>query len=154
MAFQYAASLPERCICRWKAVSTRYVVDRLDSEQVVALARSLGQSLSAFNELQARISTAAGCPVHEPQRPFPVEACRAKGCNTAIIWTRTDKGRWMPVEAEPSDDGNVVIMWSGSDVRARVLTVVQTRDRQLLQGRLHVSHFAACPEADRFRRPR
>jgi hypothetical protein len=156
MAFQYAVAVPNDCICRWKEVPVMEVMDRLTAEEVEILERNLGEQLNALGPLQARISNAAGCPVHEPPRPFHVEQCGAPQCGRDIVWAKTNKAKWMPVDLEPSPDGNVVLRWAaGMEApQATVLTAAQHRQRQLLMGSLRNSHFATCPDAERFRRPR
>lgn len=56
---------------------------------------------------------------------------RCSGCNARIIWFKTAAGRNMPVDAD----------------------TVEADDQELDLTR-HKSHFATCPQAGRFRRPR
>lgn len=54
------------------------------------------------------------------------------GCGTLIKWLKTKKGKAMPVELSEK----VIVTEAGEVVRG------------------YESHFATCPEADRFRRGR
>lgn len=150
MAFQYALTIPAGCICRW--------LEKLVGDLPADIrAEAFDGLLDDAEAVQARISNAAGCPVHEPVRPMRVEQCGAPQCGRDIIWAKSGKTmRWMPIDAEPSVDGNITLRWmpGSQDPQATVLTVAQERERQLLQGKLHTSHFATCPDAERFRRPR
>jgi hypothetical protein len=75
------------------------------------------------------------------------EKCRS--CGADIVWCQTGKGKAMPVDAEPCADGNVAITASqvpGQLPFANVLT-----PPTLGLEALHKSHFATCPDADRWR---
>ena len=81
-----------------------------------------------------------------------VEACRS--CGAAAIWAMTTKGRMMLVDAEPSDEGNVLLVERpGQMPQAQVMT---KRDQgSLLELEpLRMAHFATCPNADSWRRNR
>lgn len=79
---------------------------------------------------------------------WPTEPCRS--CDKPIIWCLTRRGKDMPVSAEPAADGNIMIRPGVMGPLADVLPVA----RQFgLQGRLRRSHFADCPQADKWRRP-
>lgn len=86
----------------------------------------------------------------EAPRPFPVEDCRS--CKKPVIWAKTERGKAMPVDAEPSTDGTVSLRWGhdGSTVLASVPS------RHLAFGRrdLRKSHFATCKDAGTWRRRR
>ena len=75
---------------------------------------------------------------------FTVVACRS--CDARIIWARTTGDKAMPVNAEPSNDGNVELIRQGHRVIATVVTAAT-----LFGPALRTSHFATCPEADRWR---
>lgn len=98
---------------------------------------------SGFN----RLSTSAGCPVHEPAKLWPVEECRTPSCRARIIWAKTERMQAMPVEADPAPDGTLELWWDFNEVRVRNLRSV----RQRFGKTLHRSHFATCPEADKWR---
>lgn len=73
------------------------------------------------------------------------------------IWSPTlsrymlkNAGKLMPIDAAPSDDGDIVL-----DLGAYILTKTQDeRDAMIAEGRatkFHKSHFATCPFAEEFR---
>jgi hypothetical protein len=76
-----------------------------------------------------------------------------ESCGAAIIFAVTPRAKNMPVDAEPTADGNVQLVSHGPDVPplARVLTVAQQFGKK---GTLRRSHFASCPDAKSWRRPR
>lgn len=59
----------------------------------------------------------------------------------------------MPVDPQPADDGNVQIdldtVTASGAHPATVLGPLETYDHD---GPLHLSHFATCPDADKWRR--
>lgn len=81
-------------------------------------------------------------PQHEPKR------C---GCGAAIFWAQTEAGRSMPVDAEPTPDGNVVLYDRGGSVCARVLK--KGEEPGPLEKRRR-PHWMTCPNAAQHRRPR
>lgn len=77
--------------------------------------------------------------------------CRS--CGAPIIWADTITGRRMPLDKEPSKDGNIVLGLRSDDVPLALVQTAQTLQRLLLKGeRLYTSHFATCPEASKHRR--
>lgn len=69
------------------------------------------------------------------------ETDHCQGCGAPIGWARTLNDKPMPVE--PRDGGNVLVVEAGSQLVAKVVGHGQGS---------HISHFAVCPEARRFRR--
>jgi len=77
----------------------------------------------------------------------PLSKCAS--CHASIYWASTRIGRAMPIDAEPSDDGNVALVWSE---RLNRIVCHVVADRAGFGHPLRTSHFATCPDADRFRR--
>lgn len=78
--------------------------------------------------------------------------CRS--CGAPIRFARTARGRFLPLDREPSPDGNVLV-WRGqaSVVRAGQLAAVQQRARGGdADGLLYMPHWQSCPHADDWRR--
>lgn len=75
-----------------------------------------------------------------------VTACRS--CEARIIWTITAKGRKMPVDAEPREDGGFVLRGQGDDHPPLALAKGEARGREPR----YVSHFATCPNAAEHRK--
>lgn len=73
-------------------------------------------------------------------------ACRAKHCNTEIVWAITERGRRMPVDVAPSEDGTVELFLEGTEIHCRVI-----RQQALTDVDLRASHFQTCAEASSFR---
>jgi len=84
----------------------------------------------------------AGAPAHLADR---VGSCRS--CGAPILWALTGRGKTMPVDAAPSDGGNVRLVLDGGTLRA--IVGGDTDDQPV-----HVSHFVTCKHADRHRRKR
>jgi hypothetical protein len=91
-----------------------------------------------------------GEPLHQPK------ACRS--CGAAIFWAKNDAtGRSMPVDAEPSEKGNVQLVDRGGSVIAKVLgpeEARQVRDSNWALRGVHVlrmPHFATCAQASSWR---
>lgn len=84
---------------------------------------------------------------------FTVERCLS--CDAEIIWAMTRNGRRMPVDAEPHRDGDVQLTErrDGLLVQMPLAAVVQVAKR-FGKRELRRSHFATCPHAGQWRRPR
>lgn len=78
---------------------------------------------------------------------YHAEPCRS--CTAPIIWTTTERGKDMPVDALPAA-GGTVRLWRDPVGKVRSAVVAA----HLAYGRrdLRVSHFARCPEAGKWRR--
>jgi hypothetical protein len=86
--------------------------------------------------------------------PYETSECRDAECRAPIIWAITQAGKRMPVDAEPSDDGNVLLQPPLNDAaRSPRATVVNPASPPLdgWDGTLHHSHFTTCPAAERWR---
>ncbi len=75
---------------------------------------------------------------------------RCRSCDQEVTWVVTEAGRFMPLDPIPTAVGNVVLVdGPGGSKVARVVDSlgdgVEPRWR---------SHFATCPQAKRWRRPR
>ena len=78
---------------------------------------------------------------------------RCQSCDAAIIWTKTVTGKSMPIDAKPSEQGNVELVHRGSPPAARVFLnhqeAIETVDEETP---LYVSHFITCPFTKEHRR--
>lgn len=73
---------------------------------------------------------------------------RCQSCGAAIRWAKTTKGKPIPLDAEPCDDGNVVL-------EANVAIVLGPLERvQRGSETRYVAHFSTCPNAAEHRRAR
>jgi hypothetical protein len=75
------------------------------------------------------------------------ELCRS--CKAPVIWAITESGKWMPLDAQSSLSGE----WRLFGDTPRAVHVPQER-REELAGQLYVAHWATCPNAEDYRRPR
>lgn len=74
---------------------------------------------------------------------YPTEPCRS--CGEPVIWTKTERQlRSMPVNAEPTPEGNIVVL---PGQISRVLPVADRFGRTDLR----TSHFVTCPQAGKWR---
>lgn len=69
------------------------------------------------------------------------DSCRS--CDAVIIGAITRKGKWMPVDAEPREDGNLELT-EGEPLPG--VRVVKKGDP--INGLRYVSHFVTCPNAN------
>jgi len=80
------------------------------------------------------------------------ETKRCGSCGMSVIWTTTHRGKRMPVDAEPAENGNVRLRQDGE----RVIAEYPGREHPDLfedDGKRHLSHFVTCPQAESWRRP-
>lgn len=88
-------------------------------------------------------------------------ACQA--CKAPILWVKTEGDRMMPLDPEPNDEGNIIIL-AGVRAQSHIGEVPVVRvfpdaqptlgeEELSIDGRRYMTHFATCPRADRFRRP-
>jgi hypothetical protein len=79
-----------------------------------------------------------------------VALCRS--CNASIVWARTrQKGKFIPLDAEPDALGNLVI---GPPWGADPPTVDVVKPGDNVARDRYTSHFATCKNAALHRRPR
>ena len=73
--------------------------------------------------------------------------CRS--CRAEITWANTVAGKLMPLDADPTSDGNVIL----SVTSPVVATVLGPLELELLDGDVprFTPHFVTCPEADTWR---
>ncbi len=83
------------------------------------------------------------------------QGARCRSCGAPIIWARTEAGKPMPVDADPIDGGNVLLVATGTATPiARSHPAVDPRIDGLAveAAPRHTSHFATCPQAGKWRR--
>lgn len=69
----------------------------------------------------------------------PGDHGRCRSCGADVIWAKTAAGKLMPLDA--------------TETLGKVVYQLDTTGRmQRAEGRGHESHFATCPQADRWRR--
>jgi len=80
---------------------------------------------------------------------YEIENCRS--CEAPVIWAMTERGKLMPVDAEPSKDGNVQLK---PRVAVAPLAEVLSVAKCFGKTQLRLSHFVKCPQAKQWRTPR
>ena len=84
-----------------------------------------------------------------PRDPLAGHTADCRTCGATVAWVITAKGKLMPIDAEPSPDGQFRLAGtSGSEIR---VAFVKPEDRPTATVALRTSHFATCPDADMHR---
>ena len=76
-----------------------------------------------------------------------------KSCGAAIRWVTTLMGSRMPIDPEPSKQGNVLLVRGGTQARV-VKSGADCRHLRERGDKLYTTHFVTCPQAGEHRRPR
>lgn len=95
-------------------------------------------------------------PPHDSaQRPAAPEAVPCDYCDQPIIWTVTEKDARMPVDAEPSDHGNVLVRRERGRVIGAVIGSRSKRDAMRSHDvALRTHHRLSCPRVSEWARGR
>lgn len=82
------------------------------------------------------------------------KTCRS--CGAQVLWTVTHKGKRMPVDAEPTPDGNLRLRWPGDGDRTPIAEYPGKEHGTLFDeadnGLRYTSHFATCSHSRDWRR--
>jgi hypothetical protein len=81
---------------------------------------------------------------------FERAACRS--CGAAVIWTETERGKRMPVDAEPVHDDGIAGTTFVLRAEHEPPLAVAAWPAAFPDEPHYVSHFATCPDADDWRR--
>ncbi len=77
--------------------------------------------------------------------------CRS--CGAPVYWAETEKGKRMPVDREPRNDGNIALLVVADIFGETRLTASYRKKGEVPQGRFrYVSHFATCSHSASWRR--
>jgi hypothetical protein len=78
---------------------------------------------------------------------------QCRSCKAPIVWVSTALGKRLPLDPDPVEGGNLVVI-QGS-LKEPASEPIVTYRRPDHGGRLtYQTHFASCPHATQFRRPR
>lgn len=71
---------------------------------------------------------------------------RCQSCRARIEFVKTERGRAMPLDVDPTPDGNV-------EIRDGIAHVLGPLEKELVEdpSRLRMPHHATCPDAHRWR---
>lgn len=75
---------------------------------------------------------------------FSRGTCRSEACGAVIIWARSRDGKAIPLDVEPTADGNLALV--GGIAEAYGLEHAAEKLPR------YTSHFATCPDAPAFRK--
>jgi len=75
-----------------------------------------------------------------------MEHCRS--CGADVIWVVTTNGKRMPVDAKPSDIGNLTL----HPVEDEGPPVAMYHTTRLSGTSYYISHFATCPQSKRWKK--
>lgn len=81
-----------------------------------------------------------------------MSACQS--CGAPIRWITSEaRRRPMPIDRDPTPDGNVLIIREGATDVARVLGPLEVMSKRMSDPDvdLYLSHFATCPDAEEHR---
>lgn len=89
---------------------------------------------------------------------YPWQPVKCRDCPELVVWAFTQKGARMPLNAEPKNNGTILLMKAAEPLEGKlgVLAIVLSgpvldRARSEL-ARLYTSHHASCPNAKNRRR--
>ena len=75
-----------------------------------------------------------------------MKLARCRSCDAPIVWTRTERGKNMPVDADPTvAPRGFRLEEHGDDVLAKFVAKPDQGER------VHVAHWSTCPYADAHR---
>lgn len=72
-----------------------------------------------------------------------------KSCGAPIRWTKTSRGKNMPIDEKPSEGGDFAVL---PDTDPPEVEWLSSRSKTTHPGPFFTSHFATCPNADQHRR--
>jgi hypothetical protein len=78
--------------------------------------------------------------------------CRS--CRRRILWTLTPKGEKAPIDVDPVENGNTLVLQPSALPGAYLSVVLSGKTLELAadRGRLWVNHWATCPDREEWRR--
>lgn len=84
-----------------------------------------------------------------------IDLAQCRSCHAPIVWATTTTGKRMTVNPEPGEGGNIRLVYRRGD-NTPVAHVVPKAERGNYGAdqAWYTSHFASCPQADEWRRPR
>lgn len=83
--------------------------------------------------------------MNEPAREF-VRESRCRSCRAPILWAGSERGKWIPLDREPyvGDSPRGLFVLRGE-------VAIATTPDAFPGERLYRSHFASCPDFERWR---
>ncbi|WP_213573302.1 hypothetical protein [Rhodococcus sp. USK13] len=87
--------------------------------------------------------------MHE-HRLQPAEPCRS--CRAPIVWAKTQQPKPIPLDPEPSENGNVATYLVDGVLHANVILKAQRAALNAAGRPLYLAHFVSCPHASDWRK--
>ncbi len=127
--------------------------NRVDPEDSGRYAREVVYSLRAVVN-DASLSGS----MEDDHDPFAEFASACRSCSSPIYWSITEKGKIMPVDREPVEDGNIRLMLRTVEANTlreedspinSLVSIYDTQKENLLDqyDPRYVSHFSSCPQS-------
>ena len=69
---------------------------------------------------------------------------KCRSCGASIFFVQTARGKTMPMDAEPCEDGNMVL------IEGVAFSTAKVKDAMLMPR--YKSHYATCADAKRWRK--
>lgn len=82
--------------------------------------------------------------------PERTNIATCKTCRAPMRWVKTEKGKNMPVDEKPTENGPFVLV---PDTDPPEVEWLSPRARSNHPGPFFTSHFETCPNRKQFRRP-
>jgi len=79
-----------------------------------------------------------------------ISKCRS--CGAEVIWTKTEAGKNMPVDVDPNEKGNIVMLPPKGNGPPRAVYVDLMNHEEYRDEPKYLSHFATCPDATGWRK--
>lgn len=80
-----------------------------------------------------------------------MKTTRCRSCGALIVFARTTKGTLMPLDAEPTADGNVTLEHTGPGLPLAQVHGAASLFEGHTDGVRYMPHHATCPQADEWR---
>lgn len=81
-------------------------------------------------------------------------SAKCRGCGRPIIWAVSEAGKNQPWDPTPNDQRGTHVLVPDTHNGAISFTSRRPRASDPVGTRRYVCHFATCPEAQKFRRPK
>lgn len=133
---EVALARPPDCSCYW----VRKALAELQPDERAEVEQDRSVSLLPTATVMVRLSSTARCPVHDPLPPLPLSVCHR--CQVEIVTAVDRTMNPIEVDAEPSPDGTLELVWN--DARTQVLARVVRTARQRFGRHLHHKHRDTC----------
>ncbi|HKF74707.1 MAG TPA: hypothetical protein VKF59_01065 [Candidatus Dormibacteraeota bacterium] len=80
--------------------------------------------------------------------PWAGQRCRGATCGAKITFLRTEAGKFVPVDLEPTPQGNLQVR----DGTATPLSKRRAEEARERGESLYISHFVTCPNSREFQK--